>query len=161
MTSPADYTTEEWEVLSNAFIYAGMGVSKADKNFPSEEYLEYEMFVNATMVVAQQHMDNELIQAVMQDKKTGDNPENKRLIEGSISLPDVIVHMQHTAEILAAKAPAEEAAEFKQWLIEVAGAVARASGDRLFGGGEPVNPDELETMAHIRTALGLGEMPAN
>lgn len=157
MTTRADYTHDEWENVSNAFIMAAMGVSDADDGGAANTHIEFETFVQASLIEAKRHPDNELIQAVMHDKRTGDNPENKQMIDADLSIPDVIVHLQRTSEILAAKSNPTEAAEFKRWLLEVAVAVANAAGKGWFGGGrEKVNPEELDMLSHIRTALGIG-----
>ena len=60
-------------------------------------------------------------------------------------------------ELLAAKASATEAAQYRQWVMGVANAVATAAkeGGFLGFGGEEVSEGEVETLAEISSALGL------
>jgi hypothetical protein len=61
-------------------------------------------------------------------------------------------------DLLAAKASAVEAAQYRQWVMGVANAVATAAkeGGFLGFGGEEVSEGEIETLADISQALGLG-----
>jgi hypothetical protein len=64
------------------------------------------------------------------------------------------------AGLLASKASAEEAAEYKQWALSVAEKVAMASseGGFLGFGGERLSAGEKQLLEELRTALG--EKPA-
>lgn len=70
-----------------------------------------------------------------------------------------IAHLNQVSELLAAKLPANQASEFKAWLLSLARSIAEAVKEEgLFGGrigGERISSAEASAIASIEKALSI------
>lgn len=148
MTTKADYTPEEWGILSEGFIVVGMAMMRADKSGLLGNMKEFAAFVRASMDTStDEFLLNDLIQSVLDDKK----PDRDADAQRDYDMPVVMQHCELIADILDARATPEEAAVFKRWLLSVALAVANASSER--GASANTSDAEAEALDAIRAAL--------
>lgn len=158
MTTQADYTPEEWRVLFNAPVMAGMVVMLAGKSGPIQ--IAREMFaIGSSMAeIDQGGNTNELIKSIVAEVKARNKPEGEAPrpedVEQARSL--ATEHLRQVAVILDRKSTPEEAAGFKQWLVAISQKVAQAAkeGGFLGFGGTQVTADEEAAMQQVAGALG-------
>ncbi len=158
MTTKADYTEDEWETLRRATTVAGFAVSLADPGGPIE--LTKESMAAMRAAGAPPSRD-ELLIAVSQDAMA--QQQQRHNVLGELDLKAKTVREQVVAElgkvngILEAKATPEEAAAFREWIVQAAQASADAAkeGGFLGIGAKRVSEGEKAMLAKVRDVLGL------
>ncbi|MGD9571945.1 MAG: hypothetical protein AB7V62_08685 [Thermoleophilia bacterium] len=158
MTTKADYTEDEWEALRRAITVAGFAVSLADPGGPIELSKET---MAAMRAAGAPPSDDELLIAVSQDALSQQQQRNNVLKE--LDLKAATVREQVVSElgkvngILEAKATPEEAAAFREWIVQAAQASADAAkeGGFLGIGATRVSEGEKAMLAKVREVLGL------
>jgi hypothetical protein len=164
MADKANFTTEEWTLLLESPMIAGMAVTAAD---PSGLWgLLKESFAGGTALTkAIAGADtNALVKAVVTDFSTSEGRTAARdglKTKFADSQPTelkvkAIDSLRRISALLDAKAPGDAAA-FKAWLRQISQSTAEAAneGGGLFGiGGVQVSDAEKATLAEISTALG-------
>ena len=162
MTNKASFTPEEWVLLLESPMMAGMAVSAAE---PSGLFgMLKESFATGKLLV-QAKSDataNELVKAVAADFGTTEGrkaaSEGLKAKLGGGQPGDIkakaLDALRQVAALVAAKAPGDAAA-FKAWLALIAQSVAEASkeGGFMGFGGVQVSDAETATLAEIATAL--------
>ncbi len=162
MADKTSFTKEEWALLLQSPVIAGMAITAAD---PSGLWGLMKESLAAGGALAQAKNDpNALVKAVAADFTTSEGRSAAR--EGlqeklSGSKPSEIKAqsvelLKQVSALLAAKAP-EDAPAFKQWLRQISQhtAEAAAEGGSLFGiGGVQVSDAEKATLTEISSALG-------
>jgi hypothetical protein len=157
VTTKADYTAEEWELLMRAPFMAGMAVVAASPSGPIG--LIKEMFAVGRVLVegSGEGESNELISALVSEVKAGHRPaaptESLQSVEAAKAL--ALNTCREVAALLARKAPAAEAEGFKRWLLTAAQRVAEASKEGGFLGIGGVRVSEAETAALAEVASAL------
>ena len=158
MTARADYTDDEWVTLSRSPLVAGFAISLADPGGPIELTKET---MAALKALATPPSDEELLIAVSQDAqahaKEHANLRKELDLKASTARQQITDELTKVNEILTAKATPEEAAAFRQWLVDAAQKAAEAAKEGgFFGiGAVRVSEGELNEMADIRTIMGL------
>jgi hypothetical protein len=163
MTDKSNFTPDEWRLLLQSVIAAGIAVTAAE---PSGLWgLLKESFAGGTDL-AKAKMDpgsNALIKAVVADFSTAEGSAArdglKNTFKGSkpAEIKDKCIEiLRQTAAIVDVKAPSDAAA-FKGWLQQISQHVAEASkeGGFLGVGGVPVSDAEKATLTEISSALKL------
>jgi hypothetical protein len=164
MAGKANFTKEEWTLLLESPIIAGMAVTAAD---PSGLWgLLKESFAGGTALTkAMAGADtNALVKAVVTDCSSSEGQTAARdglKAKFADSQPTdlkvkAIDSLRQISALLDAKAPGDAAA-FKAWLRQISQSTAEAAneGGGLFGiGGVQVSDAEKATLAEISTALG-------
>lgn len=164
MTDKANFTKEEWTLLLESPMIAGMAVTAAD---PSGLWgLLKESFAGGTALTkAMAGADtNALVKAVVTDFSSSEGQTAARdglKAKFADSQPTelkvkAIDSLRQISALLDAKAPGDAAA-FKAWLRQISQSTAEAAneGGGLFGiGGVQVSDAEKATLAEISTALG-------
>jgi hypothetical protein len=158
MTTKADYTEEEWETLRRATMVAGFAVSLADPGGPIELTKES---MAAMRTAGLPPTDDELLIAVSQDALA--QQQQRHNVIGELDLKaatvreQVVEELGRTAAILEAKATPEEAAAFRQWIVQAAQASAEAAkeGGFLGIGATRVSEGEKAMIAKVREVLGM------
>jgi hypothetical protein len=165
MADKSNFTADEWKLLLESAMMAGIAVTSAD---PSGLWgLLKESFASGTQL-AKARMDtaaNPLVKAVVEDfgsaegrtitrdglkeKLTGSKPAEikAKCIEG----------LRQAGAVVDAKAPGDAAA-FKEWLRQISRHVAEAAeegGGFLGIGGVPVSDAEKATLTEIAGALKI------
>ena len=165
MADKASFTNDEWTLLLESPMIAGMAVTAAD---PSGLWgLLKESFAGGTALTqaATNANTNGLVKAVVTDFSGSEGRSAAR--DGlkakfaNSQPPDMknkaINSLRQVSALLDAKAPSDSAA-FKAWLRQISQNTAEAAteGGGLFGiGGVRVSDAEKATLAEISSALGV------
>ena len=161
MTDKSNFTPDEWKVLLESVIAAGIAVTAAE---PSGLWgLLKESFAGGT-ALAKAKTDpgaNALIKAVVDDFNTAEGSAARDALKNKFKdgkLPQIkdkcIETLRQAAAIVDAKAPGDSAA-YKGWLQQISQHVAEASkeGGFLGVGGVTVSEAEKATLTEISSAL--------
>ena len=154
------FTPEEWKSLLKVPMLAGYAVAGAD---PSKE----EGFIQEMSAVADGIIEGErraakdsLLSAVVADIFANADDEQRGQTE-KIPVSEikgmVLEKCRAVAGLLQSKATAEEADEYKRWVIGVAHKVASAAKEGgIFGfGGAQISGSEVEVINEIGAALNV------
>jgi hypothetical protein len=164
MAGKADFTKEEWTLLLESPMIAGMAVTAAD---PSGLWgLLKESFAGGSALTrAITGTDtNALVKAVVTDFSTGegrsaarDGLKEKFAASQPTDLKKKSIDSLRQVSALLDKKAAGDAAAFKAWLRQISQSTAEAAteGGGLFGlGGVQVSDAEKATLTEISSALG-------
>jgi hypothetical protein len=157
VTTKADYTAEEWELLLRAPMIVGMAVVAASPSGPIGVIKEMGAIARIMRDARPGDDTNPLISALMADVNAGHRPGG--LLPPGQQLEELKAHALQTGRevgtLLARKASAPEAAGFKRWLVTVAHGVAEAAkeGGVLGIGGVRVSPAEQALLTELAAVL--------
>jgi len=164
MTDKSNFTPEEWKLVLESVMVAGIAVTAAE---PSGLWGLLKESVASASAVAQAGQDprsGPLVKAVVADFETiqgqsiaRDGLKEKLLGKNPADLKaQCIETLRQAGALLDNKAP-DDAPAFKGWLREISQHVAEASkeGGFLGIGGVLVSDAEKATLAEISSALGL------
>jgi hypothetical protein len=160
MTSKADYTDEEWAVLTRSPVVAGFAITLADPGGPIELTKES---LAAMRAAAAPPSDDELLvavsQAAMAQRQSRHNPVKDLDLKSATARQQIVDDLKRVNDILTAKATPEEAASFRAWLIEAAQEAANAAkeGGFLGIGATRVSEGEQAMLTQLREILGVEE----
>jgi hypothetical protein len=159
MTTKADYTAEEWEVLMRAPAAVGMAIVTASPSGPIGVVKEMVAVGSVLGETSPAGDSNTLISAIVADFKAGYRPAS--LPAQAQNIEEIKARALQTCrevtELLARKAPAPEAEGVKRWLMTAAQRVAEAAkeGGFLGIGGTRVTAAEQAVVAEIAGVLGV------
>lgn len=164
MTSKADYTPEEWQLLLDVPPVVGTAVMVAGRSGLGS-LKEAFAIASATLNAKHGYEDNELIQALIAGRvKDGDRAEVERI--GSVyrgkqpgEIRDIAIDKcRQATELLTTKSNDAEASGYKHWTISVGEEVANAAKeDGFLGfGGERVSEEERLVIKAVTAALDVG-----
>ena len=158
MTTKTDYTTEEWDVLVKAAPFATTYIITADMSVVGamrEVKALAKALNHPTPPEAAQELITSLVADIQARTKDKEKMEAPQAEEGQDPREPVREGLRETAVLLDEKCTPEEAAGFKQWLLDIAQAVAEADkeGSHFGFGGVRVTEKEEETLAEIKTIL--------
>jgi hypothetical protein len=160
MTTRADYSPEEWQLLLQAPVAAGQYIMLADRNFVLGSMKE--ILSVTTAIVNRQKQDNsELLADLLADFKDSKASKQARIDFKSRDMDDVRDHLlnilKQAAALLDEKAAPEESSEIRQWLYDLAVTTAEAAkeGGFLGIGGTRVSDDEKAALRKIAWTLGV------
>ena len=148
MTSKADFTDEEWELILEAPPSAGLMVITSDRGGSVRESFS---MAKAYAEARQQHGESELLDEIVSAK-----PEVDRTRAHS---PDELKqrslqHLRDAITLLKEKASEEEVDEYRKFIIGLANRVAEARKEGFLGlSGERVSDDERSAITEIESAL--------
>ena len=164
MTDKSSFTPEEWKLLLESVMMAGIAVTAAE---PSGLWgLLKESFASGSALVTARTDagSNALIKAVVADFETAEGRSTaldglKEKLTGSNPAEikaKCIETLRQAAAVVDAKAPGDAVA-FKSWLRQISQHVAEAAteGGFLSIGGVPVSDAEKATLTEISSALRL------
>jgi hypothetical protein len=162
MARKNDFTTEEWKTIVAAAPMVGLAVTCASPNGPWGVLKEMLSMGMAMAEMLQKGSSNPLIAELTADlKERQTKPDPPQGIKDPEQAKELALnHIRAVNDIVSRKAKADEADEFKKWLLAVGERVAEASNEGgIFGfGGERVSEAEKNVLRQIAIALGL---PAN
>jgi len=147
MTTKADFTAQEWELVLEGPPAAGLLVITAQRGGTLRETIS---MAKAYAEARQHHGQSELLDEIVAakpeiDHKRYGSPEE--LKERSLG------HLRDAVALLQGKATAQELGEYKQFVLTLAERVAHAHRER--GGGEDsVSDAERAAIEEITQALG-------
>ena len=162
MASKADFTPEEWKTIVAAAPMVGLAVICASPNGPWGVMKEMLSMGMAMAEMLQKGSSNPLIAELAADLKARQTkPEPPQgLKDPEQCKQSALNHVRAVNDLLNRKVKAEEADEFKKWLLTIGRRVAEASNEGgVFGfGGERVSEAEKNVLRQIAFAL---EQPAS
>lgn len=164
MADKSSFTTEEWTLLLESPMMAGMAVTAADPSGLWGLLKESLAGGNALAKALSDPGTNPLVKALATDFSTSEARSAARdglKVKCGKSRPaevkaKSIEGLRQASAVLAAKAPTDAAA-FKSWLRQISQSTAEAAseGGGLLGfGGVQVSEAEKATLAEISNALG-------
>lgn len=159
MARKTDFTTEEWKMIVAAAPMVGLAVTCASPNGPWGVLKEMLSMGMAMAEMLQKGSSNPLIAELAADlKERQTKPEPPQGIKDPEQAKELALnHIRAVNDIVSRKAKADEADQFKKWLLAVGERVAEASNEGgIFGiGGERVSEAEKNVLRQIAFALGL------
>ena len=162
MASKADFTSEEWKTIVAAAPMVGLAVTCASPNGPWGVMKEMLSMGMAMAEMLQKASSNPLIAELAADLKARQTkPEPPQGLKDTEQCKEsALNHVRAVNDLLNRKVKAEEADEFKKWLLTIGRRVAEASNEGgVFGfGGERVSEAEKNVLRQIAFAL---EQPAS
>lgn len=158
MTTKNDFSVEEWQLLTVAPVNAGSYIITADLSVMGairEMKALGKALKDPTPPAAAQELVAELIADSEAQAKNEEEKETAPAQEGEDVREPIRQALQQTATLLDAKCTPAEAAGFKQWLLDVAQAVAEADkeGSHFGIGGQRVSDKEQTALAELATLL--------
>ena len=166
MTDKSNFTPEEWKLLLESVMMAGIAVTAAE---PSGLWglLKESLASGSALVQAQvDPRSGPLVKAVVADLETPqgqsiarDGLREKLASRNPAELKaQCIETLRQAGALIDSKTP-DDAAAFKGWLREISQHVAEAAkeGGFLGIGGVLVSDAEKATLAEISSVLGLGD----
>lgn len=160
MSKKSDYTHEEWLLLKETPVVAGVAVMVAGKDGHST-VKERSSLMKALALGAQDYPQHELIQALLVEDEWGDAMETHLNTYGP-KAPAELAELaaekcRQAADILAQKAGADEAQPYKQWVYAISRVVANASkeGSFLGIGGQRISAEEQALLDQLSASLAL------
>jgi hypothetical protein len=160
MTTKADFTAEEWELLRKAPLIMAAAVIVSDLSGSVGVAREFLSMAQAVEETAQRHDTNELVAALVADLQTpqGEHTEETEdITDISAARSKTLAETHEIAELLARKAPAHEAEGFKRWMLSIAERVSKAAreGGVLGIGSKLVSEKETTMIDELAEALGI------
>ena len=166
MTTKADYTNEEWDLLCAGPLLAGLGVSLIERGLVSD-LQESAAITRAVLDAKKTHADNELVVAVIAVLNIAEESHGNAAFEAKgadaakgpegATPESVLAELVKIDAILDAKAQADakvanEGIVYRNFLYGVADKVANAAGGFL-GLGEKVSEDEAYFLKKLKDIL--------
>lgn len=162
MADKSNFTPDEWKLLLESVMMAGMAVTAAE---PSGLWgLLKESFASGTALakVKLDNNSNPLIKAVVADFDTSEGRSAARDgLKAKLSGADAgaiktrcIETLRQVSTLLDTKAPADAGA-FKAWLRQISQGVAEAASEGGWFSGVQVSDAEKATLTEISSALRL------
>ena len=159
MTTKADYTAEEWDLLTRGPFTAVMAVVTASPSGPIGVIKELSAVGRVLQEASQSGETNALINALVSDVKAGYSPSGTtQQGQQPEEIKDLALKTcQEVAALLARKAPVPEAEGFKRWLLTAAQQAAEAAkeGGFLGIGGVRISAAEQAVLAELAGSLGV------
>jgi len=148
MTGKADFTDEEWTRLKRAPFIAGMAISLSDPGGPIELVKETAATLKTVAGAAEQSSRGELVAAaageVAAETKARKNPLSDFKAKGALAGQEILEELTAVNAIVSAKASADEAQAYRDWLMEAAKEAADAAKEGGFLGFHAVRVSEGE-----------------
>jgi hypothetical protein len=158
MTTRDSFTADEWASVLQAPIMAGMVVMMTGKSGPIQVAQEM-LAVGSAIADADRTASNSLIKALADAVKAGEKPAaiepQPKTVEEAQTM--AAARLRAVAALVDGKLPADEAQEFKRWLVSVSEKVAQAAkeGGFLGFGGTQVTDEERAAMDTVAATLGV------
>jgi hypothetical protein len=147
MTTKADFTPQEWELVLEGPMSAGMIVITAQRGGILRETVS---MAKAYAEARQQHGQSELLDEIVAVKPKLDHTRYHSLDELK---EHSLGHLRDAVALLQGKVTPQELDEYKRFIITLADKVAHAHREHG-SGGEAVSASEQAATAAIAEALG-------
>ena len=167
MAGKADFTSEEWWLLKETPLRVGAAVMVAAPSGKSGTMRE--IVANATTLAnaSRAFPDSDLIKALTtpEDDAAAYKPPSPEMGDANRQArndrvkKDALDMCHRVADVLDGKVTAEQAREYKQWVMQVGGDVARAAeeGGLMRIGAKRVSAPEVEMLKETAAALRYAE----
>jgi hypothetical protein len=164
MTTRNDYTDSEWELLTDMPRLAAFGAMAVEEGGPVASTRElWSGMMELAQAARTRYANNSLIQEVMRDfSQRGDDeisimgwqPDSGEPL-GNAIVAQTLETAPRVRAVLASQATPEEAAEYTEWVLDIARAGGGAMRSGLFGLlGAPMTGAEEQYVKDLATALG-------
>jgi hypothetical protein len=159
VTTKADFTEEEWARLKRAPFIAGMAISLADPGGPIEALKETSATLKTVLRTAESGGRGELVDALAREAadeaRHRKNPLGGFKPKGATAGAEIVDELREVNRIVSTKATPEEAAAFREWLLEAAKQAADAAKEGGFLGfrAERVSEGEERMLEQLSGAL--------
>ena len=139
MASKADFTEEEWTRIKRAPFVAGMAISLADPGGPIEAVKETAAALKTVLGAAEEGGRGELVDAaareVADEARQRKNPlAGFKPSRGANAGVEIVDELAEVNRIVSEKAPPEDAAALRAWLLAAAQEAANAAKEGGFFG---------------------------
>jgi hypothetical protein len=148
MTTKADFTEEEWELVREGPPSAGLIVSTAQRGGSFREAFS---IAKAYTEARKQHGESELLDEIVSTKPDVDRSRHssvEELKEHSLQ------HLRDAVALVEQKAAPEELDDYKGFILTVA---ERAAAAKREEGDDPMTEQERAAIAEIAEAIGRGD----
>jgi hypothetical protein len=159
MATKDDFTDEEWARLERSPFVAGMAISLADPGGPIEAVKESVAALRSVTEAAQSGEGGELVDAVAESvtekAKHRQSPLGDFKPRGALAGEEILDELRAVNELLSQKASPEDAAAFREWLLNAAKRAAEAAKEGGFLGfrAERVSEGEQRMLDKLREVL--------
>ena len=159
MTSKADFSESEWTRLKRAPFVAGMAISLADPGGPIEAFKETSATLKTVLRAAEAGNPGELVHDVARDVAEEARQRKSPLAgfqpKGATAGVEILDELREVNRVVSEKASPDEAAAFREWLLDVARDAANAAKEGGFLGfrAERVSDGEQRMLDELATAL--------
>ncbi|HEY2039684.1 MAG TPA: hypothetical protein VGG95_08460 [Edaphobacter sp.] len=157
MSTKADFSADEWDLLRSSPMMAGMLVVAASPSGPVG--LVQESAATSKMILgAATSAQTPLLKALSEDMRTSMSIPKTPPGATPTAVQDAATEiLRRTSELLKTKATPEEATEIKEWLAKIAQSTAEATkeGGFLGFGGTLVTEEEKAAVAKVGSTLGV------
>jgi hypothetical protein len=157
MSTKADFSADEWDLLRSSPMMAGILVVAASPSGPVG-LVQESAAVGKMILGAAGSAQTPLLKALAEDMKTSMSIPKPPAGASPTAVQDAATEiLRRTSELLGTKATPEEATEVKQWLGKIAEATAEATkeGGFLGFGGTLVTEEEKAAVAKVGSTLGI------
>ena len=144
MTTQAAFSPEEWKVVLEGPPAAGMIVITAARGGMFRETVAMS---KAYAEARAEHGDSELLDEIVAAKPQVDHT---RYHSAEELRDNGLGHLRDAVALVESKATAQEAGDYRRFVLALAGKVAAAHRE----GGQSVSPQEAEAIEQITAALG-------
>lgn len=157
MSTKADFSAEEWDLLRTSPMMASILVVSASPSGPVG--LVQESAATSKMILeAGATAQTPLLKSLGEDMRASMSIPKPPAGATVTAIQDAAAEiLRRTSELLSQKATPEEATEVKQWLARIAQGTAEATkeGGFLGFGGTLVTEEEKAAMAKVSSTLGV------
>jgi hypothetical protein len=155
-----NFTAEEWRALLKAPMlvsYAVAGAAPSDEDgYIQEMSAVADAIADSEQRAAKDSLISEVVAQIIANAEDNERGPTEKISVGDVK-KRALANCREVASLLQTKASAEEADDYKRWLLGVAGRVASAAKEGgIFGfGGAQVSKSEVVTINEIAAALGV------
>ena len=163
MTTKSDFSQEEWKVLLEAPLYAGIAVMAADMNITGllrEGEAMVQAVDNLSLSETATPFLREMINEIRESFESAvEIPAEVDTVDPDAQQKSELDALQEVGSLAASRMEPDEANEFKKWLVGIARQVASAAREGGFWGigGEQVSSDEHSALQRINESLNIRE----
>lgn len=154
MTTKQDFTKDEWNLLLAAPVHATTYIMTADMSILGafrEMRALGKFFTESSPPESVQELISSLLADIQSKSKNKQKPAAPTTEEGQDPREPARQGLQQAAALIDAKCSPDEAAGFKQWLVEIAQFIAAA--DKEHGGVQRISEKEQAALAEIDAIL--------
>jgi hypothetical protein len=160
MTTKADYTPEEWDLLKKAPLMMAAAVIVSDLSGSVGVAKEFLSMAQAVEETGQQGDVNELVASLVADlqaPQAAQSDAGEEPLDLSEAREKALAESREVAALLAQKTTPAEADGFKRWMLSIAKRVSEAAreGGVLGIGSKLVSEKETTMLREIAAALGI------
>jgi hypothetical protein len=159
MTTHANFTQDEWKLLSDVPLLVAAAVAAASPSGMVGTVKEGSSFVTSMLSAAKQYPQNTLIQDVIPRSFDANQMRSwiqtaKGVMQGAQAerlKNEGLDASRRIAQMLDQRSSPQEAVEFKRWLLSIGEGVAKAASE----GGAQVSCQETQMLTDLAIALNV------